>query len=292
MVAELSGSGTLAAMMLLAGTIMAAFVLCAARALWTLWSQDEQTENVQSISHLPDVTIATKNGTRYRRRNCGHVAAKHAVKEFGPCSDCLPQKYASKETRVVKTKCRFTAAFTTLLPLLCGAILGSLATVGRMMMIPGPLDAVKEQRQALGETNKHKTEEELALGDVRSSKEGTRTARRRQEPDESDETELMTTWARRSRKPNTHYEHREFYILLQEPQRVHRERRRHQREHDQEQERVHDQGLRGDRKTDATICFALREPRAERVLQRFWRDRRELHGSVQERQPEHREPGE
>ena len=37
-------------------------------------------------------------------------------------------------------------------------------------------------------------------------------------------------------------------VLPQEPQRVHRDRRRHQHEYDQEQERVHDQGLRGDRK--------------------------------------------
>ena len=52
MVAELPGSGTLAAMMLLIGMTVAALVLCAARALWTLWTQEERTENVQGINHF------------------------------------------------------------------------------------------------------------------------------------------------------------------------------------------------------------------------------------------------
>ena len=63
-----------------------------------------------------------------------------------------------QETKVVKTKCRFTAAFTTLL---CGAILGCLATFCGMMMIPGTNGVEKEQRQALGDVSKYKTEDSL-----------------------------------------------------------------------------------------------------------------------------------
>ena len=142
MVAELPGSGTLAAMMLLIGTTMAALVLCAARALWTLWTQEEQTENMQGINHLPDVTIAPKRGRKYHRTTCPHTRSNSDSKEYSACGLCFPQKYMYKETVVRKTKCRFTAAFVTLL---CGAILGSLATFCGMMMIPG----TGEERQAL-----------------------------------------------------------------------------------------------------------------------------------------------
>ena len=88
------------------------------------------------------------------------------------------------------------------------------------------------------------------------------------------------------------YALRALRVLPKELQRVHRERRRDQREHDQEQERVYDQGLHGDRKSDATIRFAVREPHVERVLRRLWRVQRVLQGRDQERHPEHREPGE
>lgn len=125
MVAELPGSGTLAAMMLLAGTTVAALVLCAARALWTLWTQEEQTENVAGVNRLPDVMIAPKRGKKYHRGTCSHVAANSDSKEYSACSLCFPQKYMYKETVVRKTKCRFTAAFVTLL---FGTVLGSLAT--------------------------------------------------------------------------------------------------------------------------------------------------------------------
>ena len=97
--------------------------------------------------------------------------------------------------------------------LLCGAILGSLATFcGMMMMIPG----TGEERQALDNYRNNKLEEELALGEVQASKEVAkekkRRRKRRQEQDESDENELMATWVSRSGKPNTHYEHYEFYL--------------------------------------------------------------------------------
>ena len=134
MVAELPGSGTLAAMMLLIGMTMAALVLCAARALWTLWTQEERTENVQGINHLPDLTIAPKRGRKYHRTTCPHTRANSDSKEFSACSLCFPEKYMYKETVVRKESCRFTAAVVTLL---CGAILGSLATFCGMMMIPG-----------------------------------------------------------------------------------------------------------------------------------------------------------
>ena len=195
-------------MMLLIGTTMAALVLCAARALWTLWTQEEQTENVQGINHLQDLTIAPKRGRKYHRTTCPHTRANSDSKEFSACSLCFPE-YMYKETVVRKESCRFTAAVMTLL---CGAILGSLATFCGMMMIPG----TGEERQALDNYRNNKLEEELALGEVQASKEVTkekkRRRKRRQEQDESDENELMATWVSRSGKPNTHYEHYEFYL--------------------------------------------------------------------------------
>ena len=206
MVAELPGSGTLAAMMLLIGMTMAALVLCAARALWTLWTQEERTENVQGINHLPDLTIAPKRGRKYHRTTCPHTRTNSDSKEFSACSLCFPEKYMYKETVVRKESCRFTAAVMTLL---CGAILGSLATFCGMMMIPG----TGEQQLALGEyyqkqQYKEKTEEDLALGEVRTSKEVTRSKSKRRsrlQEQEGDENELMATWVSRSRKPNTQY---------------------------------------------------------------------------------------
>ena len=163
MVAELPGSGTLAAMMLLIGTTMAALVLCAARALWTLWTQEEQTKTVQGTNDLPELTIAPKRGRKYHRTTCPHTRANSDSKEFSACSLCFPEKYTYKETVVRKESCRFTAAVMTLL---CGAILGSLATFCGMMMIPG----TGEQQLALGEyyqeqQYKEQTEEDLALGE-------------------------------------------------------------------------------------------------------------------------------
>ena len=162
MVAELPGSGTLAAMMLLVGTTMAALALCAARALWTLWTQEEQTKTVQGINDLPELTIAPKRGRKYHRTTCPHTRANSDSKEFSACSLCFPEKYTYKETVVRNESCRFTAAVMTLL---CGAILGSLAPFCGMMMIPG----TGEQQLALGEyyqeqQYKEPTEEDLALG--------------------------------------------------------------------------------------------------------------------------------
>ena len=214
MVAELPGSGTLAAMMLLVGTTMAALALCAARALWTLWTQEEQTKTVQGINDLPELTIAPQRGRKYHRTTCPHTRANSDSKEFSACSLCFPEKQTYKETVVRNESCRFMAAVMTLL---CGAILGSLATFCGMMMIPG----TGEQQLALGEyyqeqQYKEQTEEDFALGEVRASKEVTRSNRRKssrlQEQEEGDENELMATWVSRSGKPNTHYEHYEFYL--------------------------------------------------------------------------------
>lgn len=73
------------------------------------------------------------------------------------------------------------------------------------MMIPG----TGEERQALGDYVNSEVEEELVLGEVQASKEVTKgtkkRTKRRPEPYESDENELMATWTSRSRKPNTQY---------------------------------------------------------------------------------------
>ena len=96
------------------------------------------------------------------------------------------------------------------------------------------------------------------------------------DPEQKKEKQLTTGTRRRRRErvdgdlgeqvKEAQYALRALRVLPQELQRVHRDRRRDQLEHDQEQERVHDQGLHGDRKSDATICLAVREPRVERVL--------------------------
>ena len=276
MVAELPGSGTLAAMMLLVGTTMAALV-------------QEQTKNVQGINHLPDVTIAPKRGRKYNRSTCSHTAANSDSKEYSARGLCFSQKYMYKETVVRKTKCRFTAAFVTLL---CGAILGSLATFCGMMMIPG----TGEERQALGDYRNDKIEEELALGEVRTSKEVTKgtkkRTKRRPEPEESDENELMATWVSRSGKPNTHYEHYEFYLRNYNVCTVTADETNANTIRNRNAYTTKDCMEIGKVMLPATIRFAVREPRVERVLRRLWRDRRVLPGRDQERRPEHREPGE
>ena len=134
MVAELPGSGTLAAMMLLVGTTMAALALCAARALWTLWTQEEQTKTVQGINDLPELTIAPQRGRKYHRTTCPHTRANSDSK------DSARAVFISRRstcTRKPWSGTRVAALTAVVMTLLCGTILGSLATFCGMMMIPG-----------------------------------------------------------------------------------------------------------------------------------------------------------
>ena len=95
--------------------------------------------------------------------------------------------------------------------LLTGIILGSLATVCGMILVPGTYTfEVKEPWQALGfSVRNNKAKEELALGDGRAFKEvrrGRREVRERlvrKEYFETDESELMATWMSFPGSPNT-----------------------------------------------------------------------------------------
>ena len=92
-----------------------------------------------------------------------------------------------------------------------GFVLGSLATVCGMIVGPGTYTfKVKEPWQALGySVEKNMVKEELALGDVQTSKDvrrGRRESQKRRERKrtyESDESELMTTWTSFPARPNT-----------------------------------------------------------------------------------------
>eukprot|EP00439_Symbiodinium_sp_Y106_P007371 s8106_g1.t1 len=74
MVAELPGSGTLAAMMLL-GAIVAAMLVAMAVCLVYGWNQMRHQEKVvkitETVMDLPTRRIAVRAGTKYHRKGCG-----------------------------------------------------------------------------------------------------------------------------------------------------------------------------------------------------------------------------
>ena len=136
----------------------------------------------------------------------GTTVAAGNAKDFSPCSDCFPEKVLVTNREYRNVKCYGLAACVVLL---VGFSLGSLATLCGMTMDPGTYNVGVKPWQALGYNKKKKVKEELALGDGRTFKE---VSRGRKEHEESDESELMAVWTSRSRKPNTHYEHYEFYL--------------------------------------------------------------------------------
>jgi len=218
MVAELPvESGTLMAAMMLrvvvAGSLLVAMGTCILIGFFEMRKREKEREFVEGLSSLPAVTIATKTGTKYHRKWCQHlktqvVSGSPGVKDYEPCSDCFPERYTYQE---VKQRQKWCYGVMAGFVLLTGFALGSLATVCGMIVGPGKYTFdVKEPWQALGySVGEYTVKEELALGDGRSSKDGQRGRRTSQqrreikEQDETDRSELMTTWMVFPRSPNT-----------------------------------------------------------------------------------------
>ena len=193
MVAELPvDSGTfMAAMMLqvvVAGSLLVAMGTCIVYGFFEMRRREQEYEFTMGLNDLPTVTIATKTGTKYR--------------------DCFPERYTYQEKKERQKWCYgVTAGFV----LLTGFVLGSLATVCGMIVGPGTYTfKVKEPWQALGySVEKNMVKDELALGDVQTSKDvrrGRRESQKRRERKgtyESDESELMMTWTSFPARPNT-----------------------------------------------------------------------------------------
>ena len=217
MVAELPvDSGTfMAAMMLqivVAGSLLVAMGTCIVYGFFEMRRREQEYEFTSGLNDLPTVTIATKTGTKYHRKHCQHllthvVAGNPGVRNYEPCQDCFPERYTYQEKKERQKWCYgVTAGFV----LLTGFVLGSLATVCGMIVGPGTYTfKVKEPWQALGySVEKNMVKEELALGDVQTSKDvrrGRRESQKRRERKgtyESDESELMMTWTSFLARPN------------------------------------------------------------------------------------------
>ena len=218
MVAELPvDSGTfMAAMMLqvvVAGSLLVAMGTCIVYGFFEMRRREQEYEYTMGLNDLPTVTIATKTGTKYHRKNCQHllthvVAGNPGVRNYEPCQDCFPERYTYQEK---KERHRWCYGVTAGFVLLTGFVLGSLATVCGMIVGPGTYTfKVKEPWQALGyNVDRNMVKEELALGDGQTSKDvrrGRRESQKRRERKgtyETDESELMTTWTSFSARPNT-----------------------------------------------------------------------------------------
>ena len=78
MVAELPvDSGTLMAAMMLqvvvAGSLLVAMGTCIVYGFFEMRRREQEYEFTMGINDLPTVTIATKTGTKYHRKNCQHL---------------------------------------------------------------------------------------------------------------------------------------------------------------------------------------------------------------------------
>ena len=131
MVAELPGSGTLAAIMLLQmiGTAMAIAVVEGLVCAWMqMRPQEEVVEYVETLRDL-----------QCHRKACAHlkmhvIAGNPGVKDYEPCQDCFLEKYTHQELRRRHVKCYGMARGIVLL---IGFALGSLATLCGMIVSPG-----------------------------------------------------------------------------------------------------------------------------------------------------------
>ena len=149
----------MAAMMLqvvVAGSLLVAMGTCIVYGFFEMRRREQEYEFTMGISDLPTVTIATKTGTKYHRKNCQHLlnhvvagTGNSGVRNYEPCQDCFPERYTYQEKKERRQKWCYgvTAGFV----LLTGFVLGSLATVCGMIVGPGTYTfRVKEPWQALG----------------------------------------------------------------------------------------------------------------------------------------------
>ena len=141
MVAELLFQEPEAAMMLHLAAVgivliaMMAFLVCGMR---QMWKQEKNIEVREIFEYLPTVRIATREGRRYHKRDCGHIrnqtVAGGTVRDFAPCFDCFPERYKIQEVKKRNMRCYGMAAGMVLL---VGFALGSLATLCGMSLAPG-----------------------------------------------------------------------------------------------------------------------------------------------------------
>ena len=132
----------MAAMMLqvvVAGSLLVAMGTCIVYGFFEMRRREQEYEYTMGLNDLPTVTVATKTGTKYHRKNCQHllthvVAGNPGVRNYEPCQDCFPERYTYQEK---KERHRWCYGVTAGFVLLTGFVLGSLAAVCGMIVGPG-----------------------------------------------------------------------------------------------------------------------------------------------------------